>query len=436
MTQVSQSASARPPNENNVRGLFILGKGWKLIKSENVDSYKGFRESTIRGIRLLDKSDIEKGCSTFKAEDRNNCYKNKLNKQILDVVDLQNKLLIDSTTLSDGQMFFENKNSEIGKIRYVPSQSQLTEPRLLLDVQAKWIGVRVLVSKPVITKSECKDFTQNGFIKVAVKNDGPVSSRFGVKLDSCGSFNQLSEVKTQTIGSQSISEFFIPIDSKGLSKAETCYVTAFNTELPETLKFSDSIICESLAIALCNAGDQITSKFDNKNCIKTCINGKYPENPDICCEKGIESIIEGGKVKFSCIKKQNGENGGGGKKCSTCDDYAKSVLFGWVDTFKIFKQPISCEAKGGSLFPPRLPQSNVICAFSFFKYLLVFIGLIFGTLFSFNLFQDSKQLKIKNRFIAFLISVALGLIIAVATFYLWWLGVIALISIIIIRTLM
>ena len=119
--------------------------------------------------------------------------------------------------------------------------------------------------------------------------------------------------------------------------------------------------------------------------------------------------------------------------CSDCDAYAKSLLFGWIDSLKLFKQPLSCEAQGASLFPPRLPQSNVICAFSFFKYLLVFVGLIFGTLFSFNLFQNSRQFRIKNRLMGFMASITVGLVIAVATFYLWWLGLIALIIVSVIK---
>jgi len=417
LTQVSESAGAKPPDEDNFKPVFIPGNnGWKLLLDSEVETYKNSRDSLEDS--NIDYHDFDDGCPSpvvYGASQYNSCIKNNLDNFIKNVVSKQKVIKTNVRVLTDGKTFLVDRTSESnGKVRYIPTEEQLTNPEILLEVQASWIGVRTLVSEPEITGLECPDFTQNGEILVNVKNKGDVSSRFGVKLDDCGSFSQTVEPATKTISSQSTIPFVIQIDSQGLLKTEICTVTAFNTELPQTLKDTETISCTSKEITLCDNGEQLLTLQDGKDCVKECKDGIYPKIPKFCCDKqGVESFVnpENSFLNYRC----KGNETPPFLNCQSCDEYARSVLLGWA--FENQK----CEPKRVLTIPT---QNNLICAFSFVKILLVPIVLILGILFSFNFFQTSKQLKIKNRGIAFLIALIIGVILAISLWFLFWLGLI------------
>lgn len=100
--------------------------------------------------------------------------------------------------------------------------------------------------------------------------------------------------------------------------------------------------------------------------------------------------------------------------CEDCDAFAKSKLLGWISP------SLLCKPKIISL----PPQTISFCIFSFIKLILVPIVLIFGTLFGTNFFTQSKFFKIKNKVIAFLLSLILAAGLAYLTFLFFWVGII------------
>ncbi len=370
----------------------------------------------ISDVRTIDPLvDIGRGCGDISSDDLNECLRGNLHGYISDVRDDSFFVVSGSTKFPDGDMFFENERSEsISKIRYIPSEAQLTNPSITLDVQAKWIGVRSLVSKPTITNIDCGEaFQQNGVIEVSVINDGAVSSRFGVKLDSCGTFDQISEVGTKTIPSKLSANFLIPIDSEGKTTTETCSVTAFNTELSQTLKDTKSVICKSVEIQRCGEGDQILTKIGDRDCVKECVGGQYPEIPSFCCEKGVTFSVVLGKQVYTCL----GNKTEPFPDCDSCDAFVRSKIFGWVsDDFK-------CIAKEAQLIPPKPGQGNLVCIFSWIKLSLVPIVFLFALLFGANLFAGLKVIKNK-KWVAWVVAGILAIILSILTYYLFWTGVV------------
>ena len=118
-------------------------------------------------------------------------------------------------------------------------------------------------------------------------------------------------------------------------------------------------------------------------------------------------------------------------KCADCDAFALSTIVGPFWSAK------KCQAQDLiDTNPPYLhyPQSVLTCIFSFIKYLLVVVALIFGTLFSLDFLERFKSLQgDKKRLPRFIISVILGLIFAAAIYFAFWIGVILFIGFLIIK---
>ncbi len=150
--------------------------------------------------------------------------------------------------------------------------------------------------------------------------------------------------------------------------------------------------------------------MDNRVCVFECgSDGAIKEDPEFCCEGAVTSKFVNGLKKFECDKITPPSG-----KCENCDAFARSKIFG------SFIKSQQCE--------PRLialpPQTNTFCWFAFLKLALVPLVLIFTLIFSFNFFQTSKQLNIKNKGISFLAALIIALILAVLVWFLFWLGVI------------
>lgn len=96
--------------------------------------------------------------------------------------------------------------------------------------------------------------------------------------------------------------------------------------------------------------------------------------------------------------------------CEDCDAYVMNQLFG------SFWESKSCT--------PKLTQKFGLCFGSFIKLFLLPIILIFVTLFGYNFFQTTTQLKIRNKGIAFLVSLLIAGLLAWITFVLFWFGII------------
>lgn len=411
LSQVSESAGANPPTSSNYKTLFIDGQGWKLLTSSDVGTYKNLRD--ITDSIYIDYSVIESTCASFTSESRNTCIENELNKKIQGVKTAQLELQTTQETFSGGSMFFENKALENGaKIRYIPSQTQLTEPRLLLDVQAEWIGVRELVSKPKITSIECPDFKQNGYIKVVVLNEGDVESNFNVKLDSCGDFDQLSSVKAQSIFPQGTGTFLITIDSEGIADIETCRVTAFNIGLSETLSDTQSVTCKALDVGLCDDGDQLLTSIGGQTCVKVCASGVFPTEPEFCCEPGeiASPTLVDGKIEYKC------ESGDVTTvSCESCFEYAKSKIFGSTLSSQ------QCR--------PKTLQTNTTCVLGFLQLALIPLTFIFALLFGLQFIQKLKGMRNKSfKTIATISVLLISIILTALVFYLFTLGIIIVIG--------
>lgn len=105
--------------------------------------------------------------------------------------------------------------------------------------------------------------------------------------------------------------------------------------------------------------------------------------------------------------------------CENCDKFVLNQIFG------SFIKKANCK--------PATLQSNSLCFLSYVKYSICVLILIFGTIAGTNFFSESKKFQIENKFISFLISLTISLLLSLLIFALFWIGMIALIVLIIIK---
>ena len=431
ITEVSDNAGAKPPNQDIYRTLFLIdAQKWQMNLRQDIDLYKtesayiNNRFRTTEEIRLF----VEGRTCTRPgsgAERFNLCTLDRLNELISSVNNAQQKILTNKQQFADGITYFEgSKLDNSGKIRYVPRESKLTNVEILLDVQAKWIGVRSLVSRPLIEILNCNKFKQNGAIKVKVKNDGDVASRFSARLDSCGKIDQIFEALQKDIPSKKTDDFFIPIDSDGTSFKETCTVTAFNVELPQSYNDTRTVECESVTVGVCDDGDQQPTKIEGKNCILECKNGEFQAEPSLCCTGNLDTIIKDGKVRYVCAA--GGNITSVLPICKSCDEYAISSVLTSIfgeDTKIGFVRKNMCTDGKPSAGLGLISFSTSVCSISYIKIGLVIIILIIGTLVLFDILESFRGIEDK-KFLRWIIAFILSLIIGYVVYKVFIVGII------------
>ena len=104
--------------------------------------------------------------------------------------------------------------------------------------------------------------------------------------------------------------------------------------------------------------------------------------------------------------------------CKNCDAFALSRLFGGIWKERACK--------------PKLLQTTITCLFSFIKLFLVPIVFIVSLLFGAQLFGRFKAIR-EKKFVIWILSVVVAVIIAYLTFILFWVGVLLFIGYVVAR---
>lgn len=147
-------------------------------------------------------------------------------------------------------------------------------------------------------------------------------------------------------------------------------------------------------------GDRVCQSFESySDCPSDCKVGKE------ICGNGIDDDLDG-------LIDSEDEDCFVSIKCQSCDDKVISTMIGWAWKEK------KCE--------PTLLQGFFGCWTSWIKFILSFIALIFGTLFSRDILGAFKQLRKSKagNVIAWILAIGIGIGLMVLTFQLFWVGVI------------
>jgi hypothetical protein len=155
-----------------------------------------------------------------------------------------------------------------------------------------------------------------------------------------------------------------------------------------------------------------------------CLEDEICQNGE-CVGGGVVPPIENCLTDEDCITKANGKCISGRCKypsediCSSCDAFVKSNILGMIKSFKCV---------------PRWNHTNFLCWASYLKLGLVPIAFIIVWLFGIDFLKIFPVLKDKKKQgIRIGISALIGLIAGFLVFYLFWIGLIALIIFIAIR---
>jgi len=298
-------------------------------------------------------------------------------------------------------------------------------PQFTLDIDAEEVGIFISVGKPeVICPANFNIIsgqTESAFFKL--KNIGENNGAFSFSLDCDKGGYFLSPQPPQVISSQGTLDITGTMSLTVPSGSESASCTFTGKELNSLEEDSCGFSFTSTHQSQCITG--------TKNCelgnteLWTCLsNGEYSK---VKCKYGCIYVDGEAECSSQPIHPVY-------KTCIDCDAWALSRIFNlFGETDSEFIQERQCTAKKPSIIPLSAGQSSVVCIFSIIKLALVPVVLIFASLFSFNLFQNTKQLKIKDRTLATLLSLSLGLIAAVLAYVLWWVGLLALGVVILVR---
>jgi len=284
-------------------------------------------------------------------------------------------------------------------------------PTFILDLDASDVGIIALEGKPDITSCiQSQPDLKSGDNKVvsfSVKNTADASGVEFFSSISCGSgvIGFIPNFNINANQEKTISAELIPSNPQESDLTTNCKLKVTDLKsgnsdscsFSATIKYESGIICEPNGLS-CNEDftKLIQCTYDGKN--------KVVKEE---CENGCEITSTGAKCRGEIEPPSDG-------KCESCDAFVRSKVLG------SFMESQKCE-------PTLLaipPQTNTLCFVSWIKLGLVPIILIFVSLFSFNFFQTNKQLRIKNKFLAFLVGLILASLLAYLTFMLFWAGLI------------
>lgn len=312
-----------------------------------------------------------------------------------------------------------NKNSEYiknnqveslffsGNSLIVNSNIPTFQPVFKIFIDAEYIGLKELNGIPEITSCAPKveiDGGDSEQVSLRVKNIGTEDGQFDYSI-SC----QSNQVSFSGTGDYFFSgqEKIINLLFSGTNADQTKDLTGSCTHKITDRKSQKSDSCTSEYIVkysqlICNPGE-LRCGVSNNKVIERCDNSGLNWEVYQDCGDEFCSFKDG---IFSCGYSPIPSN-----KCENCDDYALNKLVGF------FWKNKKCE--------PKILHTIITCSFSYIKIFLVPLVIIFATLFGFNLFQTSRPLRIKNKAIAFLLSLFLGVGLATLVFFLFWYGIIA-----------
>lgn len=414
MTQDSDSVGSNPPNQDNFKAIYLSGTNkWNIHRESSWNEH----QQIINDLSLQSSLDnLERTineCQFLALPSKvNGCTINKLDDYTIPSIGSFILLEVFSFGFNEfGLTNVKNRGESGSTVEYIPDQVQLTNVELLFEAEADWIGIRTLVSKPIIEDISCPDFKsgEKGEITVDVFNDGVVTSVFDVDISDSNKFRQTSDVSQQSIKANEIFRFKIPIDGRELTSAEEFVeVKAFSVERPETLFVTKKVFCEMKQPSLCTDGEQITSLGDDDNlCIFACVEGNYKEKPEFCCEDGVNSfIITEGFRNYECKGKVIPPEG----ECGA-----------WI------------EIGGQTIIPDLFCLLN-----NFLRKFILTISIIFGVIGALfaglisNKLMDKMELS-KKWWIILIIALAIGIGIWYLVLIYFWVGVLVLIVFMLIK---
>lgn len=320
---------------------------------------------------------------------------------------LQNKL---STYESQASNLVYDASTDKNNL-YVSLKSS-PYPAFILDLDADSVGIITLEGEPQITQCISGGDLSSGENKVlsyAVRNNANVDN---VQFTSSITCNQgVSPYSTSfnigAYGTKSLTAELIPSNPNQNDLSYSCNLKVSDLKSGNSdscsfsgkVKYVSGIVCQP---------NQLSCSEDGKNIERCSSDGKnkivYQE-----CNLGCE-FADGG---YKC--KESNETVGGKLSCESCDAKVISSTLGliWKDK--------RCES--------TFIQNFTGCWTSWIKFILSFIVLIFGSLFSRDLLTSFKALKNSKRgnIIAWVLSVAIGIGIMLLVFQLFWVGIFAII---------
>ena len=352
---------------------YVTGN-WKLYSNSKYDTWVGTWENF--------ENDILECTSNCPSEEEIEAQVNNVNSKANDFT---------NTVVTFGN--FENKaDINNAKVR-LEVISLIQKPLLTMYVKASWIGIITPTPVPKITdiSSSCFGSGEKGFISTTIENTGETGT-----IDVFGQCDAGFDVESEAITINANQEKTISLELTGSTDEEKlngkCTITAQGLEISDTETID---VCVE-GIKFCTAGNQ----WCDQNQVIECDNDEiHTSIKDICSSTEI-CQIEGNDA--SCVKKD-----GGGGNSSFFSDLFDSI-------------------------------SDFINEFVFvIAVIFALISNVLSTLFTYDILKKNRK-KTKDKTTNIIISAIIGLAIGILVYYLvtvlWWLGLIALVLFIIIKT--
>lgn len=302
-------------------------------------------------------------------------------------------------------------------IMFVNLKQPTFKPVFTIELDATKVGLIRLAGEPQITNCITNQYFTSAGTKstsATIQNMGSNEGYFDFKItcdneEMSGHADSLNfnagETKTvnfqiyggNTGTSTNSGRCEIKVTDRASQKSDSC--------------FYDMDVAYKSGISEC-VGTETRCSGDLKS-VYNCVNNKWVRSEcigDLSCgyRENIAQCLSGeGETLY--------------KKCSSCEAFAKSKLFGFITTDE--ESELKCT--------PKLLQNFTFCWASFLRLLMIPVALILTMLFSGELLNSFKSIK-KNKIAKFLISLILGVIVAYIFYVVFWLAIVMIIILLIV----
>jgi len=336
-----------PPNGNNFRPVFYRPRGqWSIVRATTASTYDQTQRNLEQIILPAARAnagiasrffndfgyrEMGRSCSTVRfpgqftpiSSSNYNSLMNDCFREIKSPIDAPFITITQQQVqISRGQSINKPdiEGDRTSSVR-IELRRQISNARVLLELNAAWIKVIRNVGKPKILDASC-DLVKSGknlqFARATVKNDGNAESTFCIRIENCDPFKQLDSCDTiaTTIGAGQQASLKAEIDTDVDAKAkQQCTIVAFDRNNPSRTD-STTVQCEKQLPEICTPGEQERVR----NCVRQCdVRGQ--DLPEIfCCKDAVAEIIpDSDPIRYQCPK--------GGDKLPPPQDCSKKLGF-------------------------------------------------------------------------------------------------------------
>jgi hypothetical protein len=393
------------PDVSNLIGIHdnAFAQGWKLGSRDDYNTYSSYLTNGI-------KQQIREYAESSYPEDYATVFKNRANAIARDVVDEESGF---TYSVLDTSYYSGKVKIDLGR--------QIVFPLFRLIIDADYLEIEIPTGVPAIDSVTDVKFTKglSGQVTAVIRNAGDGKGGFTTRIKDCtNGFSSSSSPIGSTLeaGATKTLQFNVIGSSTSTSQTVTGVCTLEVKESVTGEVATRIFGVEMDQIQQCVPGTTACSVDDlGRDVIKRCNSaGTIYEIVDTCSSGEECRLTQTGAI----CQEKDGEDVGV-NYCEDCDAYARGLIFG-----KIFKSQ-ECMSKTF--------QNGFFCLGAILRLFAVPLFFILSLLFGIQIIN--RFMKGEYKGLTWLISIILAFLVALLTYFMFYVGLVIVIISLIIRVI-